>query len=413
MRLRNAVLGATLLACVHVSAPGAASAGAGYAIVPGDLLEIVSYDDERLNGRKRVSPEGSVALPFVGDVRVAGMTPAEATRVIAGRLGEYLPAGRSLTVQVFEHAPVFVVGDVDRPGAQPFRPGMVVLELVALAGGEWRPPTARDQMTVVQLEQEIADQRLRRFALRAQLARLDAEMRGASYEGSLVPRDPFVSARDAEDILAAEARLHEATTERYAAARRALEAQRDSFDVEIETLGESIALHDEEVALLAGEAESIAQLVRRGLAVQTRESALRRELSAARRDALDLRLALARARQAQLALSQRIADLDGERRSTNALAVATLELEAARIEQRLAGAATALAEGRSAAAADDMRRALVTRYFVIREDGGEKRELAVDELAGIRPGDILRVNRAPGFGRLEGRAEGAGPGERG
>lgn len=413
MRWRNAVFGAMLLACVHIGAPGAASASAGYAIVPGDMLEIVSYDDERLNGRKRVSPEGTVALPFVGEVRVAGMTPAEATRVIAGRLGEYLPAGRSLTVQVFEHAPVFVVGDVDRPGAQPFRPGMIVLELVALAGGEWRPPTARDQMTVVQLEQEIADQRLRRFALRAQLARLDAETRGAPFEASLVPRDPFVSARDAEDILAAEARLHEATSERYAAARRALEAQRDSFDVEIETLGESIALHDEEVALLAGEADSISQLVRRGLAVQTRESALRREVSAARRDALDLRLALARARQAQLALSQRIADLDGERRSTNALAVATLELEAARIEQRLAGAATALAEGRSLAAADDMRRALVTRYFVIRDDGGEKREIAVDELAGIKPGDILRVNRAAGFGRVEGRAEGGGPGERG
>lgn len=413
MRWTNAVVGATFLAGVHLVSAGPATAGEGYAIVPGDLLEIVAYDDERLTGRKRVSPEGTVALPFVGDVAVAGMSPAEATRVIAGRLGEYLPAGRSLTVQVFEHAPVFVVGDVDRPGAQPFRPGMVVLELVALAGGEWRPPTARDQMTVVQLEQEIADQRLRRFALRAQLARLDADTRGAPFDATAVARDPFVSGGDAEDILAAEARLHEATTERYAAARRALEAQRDSFDVEIATLRESIALHDEEIALLASEADSITELVRRGLAVQTRESALRRELSAARRDALDMRLALARATQAQLAVSQRLADLDGERRSTNALAVATLELEAARIEQRLAGAATALAEGRSAAATADIRAALVTRYFVIREEGGEKREIAVDELAGIRPGDILRVNRAAGYGRAEGRADSGGSDERG
>lgn len=401
MRWAACLLGAGLLACASLHSTSAARAGEGYAIVPGDLLEILAYEDERLNGRLRVSPDGTVALPFVGDVVVSGMSPAEATRVIAGRVGEYLPAGRSLTVQVFEHAPVFVVGDVDKPGAQPFRPGMVVLELLALAGGEWRPPTARDQMSMIQLEQEIADHRLRRFALSAQLRRLEAEARDEPFDAGAVPRDPFVEARDADDILAAESRLHEATMERYAAGRRALEAQRDSFDGEIATLQESIALHDEDIALLSSETESVAQLVRRGLAVQARESGLRRELSAARRDALDLRLALARARQAQLSVSQRITDLEGERRSANALTTATLELEAARIAQRLGGAASALAEGRDALAADDVRQALVTRFVVIREESGEKREIAVDELAGIRPGDILRVTRAPGMGRAQ------------
>lgn len=404
MLLRNALLAALVAAPVVLAVPltpSTARADDGYRIGPGDVLEIGSYEDERLAGRRRVSPDGAISLPFVGEVSVAGLTPAAATARLAERMGEHLPAGRSLTVEVFEHAPVFVVGDVDRPGAQPFRPGMIVLELVALGGGEWRPPTARDQMSLIQIEQEMADQRLRRFALRAQLARIEAENRGAPFDPAATRPDPFVDDADARAILAAEASLHEANRQRYEAARAALAAQRESFAAEILTLQESIALHDEEIRLLAEETASVADLVARGLAVQTRESALRRELTAARRDALELRLSLARARQSELAIDQRLADLDGERRSANALALATIELETARIDQRLAGAASALAEGLDATRDQAARAALTTRYAVIRRENGSQVEIAVDELAEVRPGDILRVSRGPGLDRAQ------------
>ncbi len=95
--LRGYVLVASLLA-----AAGSAGCGAGsyvwvdqlgadsaqdtsedaYLIASGDLLNIRIYDQESISTRCRVSPDGKIALPLVGEIEVRGQSPSALARQI-------------------------------------------------------------------------------------------------------------------------------------------------------------------------------------------------------------------------------------------------------------------------------------------------------------------------------------------
>ncbi len=73
-----------------------------------------------------------------------------------------------------KYRPIYVVGDVMKPGDFPFRPGMMVVQAVSLAGGVLRTASAaRDVITV---QGELAAITLQRDALIAKQARLNSEV---------------------------------------------------------------------------------------------------------------------------------------------------------------------------------------------------------------------------------------------
>ncbi len=68
-------------------------------------------------------------------------------------------ANRSVAVAVKEYAPIFVVGDVQKPGKYEYRPGMIVLELFALGGGLRESNAQRDTsgIQLIAAQQEYED----------------------------------------------------------------------------------------------------------------------------------------------------------------------------------------------------------------------------------------------------------------
>src|SRR5947209_8453467 len=146
---------AHLLALAVLLAP--ISARAEYRLAPGDVLEIGAVGAPDLRHRATIDVDGRASLLLLGNVKVAGLTLAELREQLKSQLStktfrarETDSRGRSLAssgsdvvtispeeviVEVVEYRPIYLNGDVAKPGAQPYRPGMTVRQAIALAGG--------------------------------------------------------------------------------------------------------------------------------------------------------------------------------------------------------------------------------------------------------------------------------------
>ncbi len=99
-------------------------------------MRLITVGDEALTGEFRVSDSGTIALPMLGPVRAAGLRPAELERAIARALVKAgLEEQPSVAAEIVTYRPIFVLGEVNKPGQFPYEPGMTVLAAVALAGG--------------------------------------------------------------------------------------------------------------------------------------------------------------------------------------------------------------------------------------------------------------------------------------
>src|SRR5207247_3913822 len=85
-------------------------------------------------------PDGKISFPLIGDVAATGLTTSQFERAVGTMLTEQarLKVSPSVTAQIKEFRPFFIVGDVQKPGAYPFHPGLTVLQAVSVAGGFFR-----------------------------------------------------------------------------------------------------------------------------------------------------------------------------------------------------------------------------------------------------------------------------------
>jgi len=107
-----------------------------YRIGSGDKLQINVYKEADLTQALQVRPDGRITMPLIGDFAAAGQTPMQLQRKLSESLREYV-TNPVVTVMVVEVAPrvVYVMGEVNTPGAVPLQGTMTVLQALAVAGG--------------------------------------------------------------------------------------------------------------------------------------------------------------------------------------------------------------------------------------------------------------------------------------
>ena len=122
---------------------------AAYTLEPGDTVEVVVAGEPGLGAKAMVDVDGMVHLPLISAIKAAGLTldalqaevrrdlPQKAFRQRSGDGRETMIVidPDEITIQVAEYRPIYVRGDVAKPGDQVFRPGMTVRQAVSLAGG--------------------------------------------------------------------------------------------------------------------------------------------------------------------------------------------------------------------------------------------------------------------------------------
>ena len=107
-----------------------------YRLGPADQVRIITFGEDGLSDVFRVNDAGNIAMPLLGPVKAAGLTTDALGQSIAALLQRRnLLRAPSVSVEVTEYRPVFILGEVNKPGQVFFQPGMTVLSAVAVAGG--------------------------------------------------------------------------------------------------------------------------------------------------------------------------------------------------------------------------------------------------------------------------------------
>jgi polysaccharide export outer membrane protein len=137
-------------------APAAVPAPTGdYEVGPGDVIEVAVYGNDDLSRIPTVQTNGSISLPLLGEVQVAGLTIAEVQRKITNLLEkDYLVKPQvEVKVRDYNSQYVSVVGEVNSPGRKPLRGRTRLIDLLSEGGGF--KPTASGEVMITRTDGEF------------------------------------------------------------------------------------------------------------------------------------------------------------------------------------------------------------------------------------------------------------------
>lgn len=108
-----------------------------YQIGRQDLLELKVFDLDELDQTVRVADDGTITLPLLGTLQVAGLTKGDLERKIASMLEEKYVKNPQVTIFVkeYESKKVAVSGAVKKPDTYEMLGEKTLLEMISMAGG--------------------------------------------------------------------------------------------------------------------------------------------------------------------------------------------------------------------------------------------------------------------------------------
>jgi len=126
-----------LLLLAGLAGPVFAQDTGDYTIGPKDLLDIRVLELPEISADRRVADDGTIDLPMVGQVPVAGMTAADVRSRIETLLSsKYLNRATVIVnVKEFNNKPVSVLGAVQKPGTLSISGRWTLIKAITAAGG--------------------------------------------------------------------------------------------------------------------------------------------------------------------------------------------------------------------------------------------------------------------------------------
>jgi protein involved in polysaccharide export with SLBB domain len=354
---------------------------------------------DALGGEMVVSPEGTVIVPTIGSIPASSLSPDELAAEIADRLQAKLGLidRPDATVQIVDYPPIYLVGSVATPGQYPFRPGMTVLQAVALGGGEYRGEGQANPSETIKLQGELqglADDILRSTA---RVARLQAELAGATeitFPSVLDGHDPAVA-----EIIGQEQTIFAARQNELTRQTTALGELSELYHAELDVLDQKSQSIDDQVKQAQQQLDGVKQLVEKGVATASRQADLDRMVSGLRSDRLDNLIATMTARQGLNAAMRDQAKLEDDQRSEVSAQLQTEQVGLQRFElnqtttMRLLRQATDLASD----VKDRSNAPQGIVFTIIRQQHGKASEIAATESTALVPGDLLKVSVGAGM----------------
>ena len=120
-----------ILGTVSVSYPG------DYVVGEGDVISIKVYENDDLSTTARVTYEGKISVPLLGQVLVKDMTVSEIGEKISKLLkdGYIVDPQVSIFIKEYRSRKAVILGQVNKPGIYELREDTSLLELISKAGG--------------------------------------------------------------------------------------------------------------------------------------------------------------------------------------------------------------------------------------------------------------------------------------
>jgi polysaccharide export outer membrane protein len=385
--------------------------GAQYRLAPGDTVEVSvgGLPDQR--NRMQIQIDGTIALPGVGTVDVADLTPAELqsrmeTLLQSKILRQRLPDGREQAVvvvpgdviaSVVEYRPIYVTGDVLTPGQLAYRASMTVRQAVAVSGGysllrSRGQPGTNDAADLLRDYQSFSTEYIKEYF---HVVRTNAELRGEDSFDQNAPREISLPASAIDPIVQAEAQSLKIALADYRNERSFLEDAVKQSDAQLMTLRKQQEGEEKGVQADEEELERVVKLFGSGALPSPRVTESRRALLLSSTRRLQTTVELMRLqrqredflRQVERLASQRTVTLLREFKDSS-VRMADLRVKMQALSQKLQpiGGAGAVPIGTSD---------LQPEVTIVRKVGKQWDRIAASVDFDVEPGDVVDVALRP------------------
>ena len=378
----------------------------------GDVVELVIAGPQPLTQRATINRDGDVSLAKVGMLRAAGSTLGDLRSRVHEQLvsrvfyvrnlnGQERPTTVDLgdvSLAVVEYRPVYVNGDVSKPGEQSFRAGMSVRQAIALSGGL-----------------DIARFRVRDPFLDAAEARAEYEALWTEYAGALarklrleamlddhssikkdaLARTPLAAAA-IEELLALEGRRLVSDRTDIANEKRYLKQSLNQLDRQVAALQDQQEQEKQGLAADQIEAESTRALLSRGITSATRTTEARRALLLSSTRLLQTGAQLSTTLQQREELQRKLEKVDDHRRIDLMGELQTTQVLLQTLEAKIRGAGEKLLY--SGAMKSQLARGSggQPHIVVFRKSGTPSQKTSIridaDQDEELFPGDVVEVS---------------------
>jgi len=118
------------------SSPKSATDDPAYIIGQDDVLDISVWKEPEVSRQVPVRPDGKISLPLLNDVQASGLTPMQLQAQLTEKFKKFLTEPQvTVIVAAINSRRVYMMGEINRPGAIPLVPNMTVLQAISTAGG--------------------------------------------------------------------------------------------------------------------------------------------------------------------------------------------------------------------------------------------------------------------------------------
>lgn len=136
-----------------VAPPLAAAFDEPYVLASGDKLRVNVFGQQNLTNSYAIEPDGAIAMPLVGRLKVEGKTSDQVRAGIEAKLKSGYLRDPNVSVEIEAYRPFFILGEVTQAGQYPYVAGMTAQNAVAIANGF----SPRAVQTKVELTRRIGD----------------------------------------------------------------------------------------------------------------------------------------------------------------------------------------------------------------------------------------------------------------
>lgn len=301
-----------------------------YLVNIGDVLDVAVAGVPELRHRAAVQMDGNVSLPLVGTLPVAGLPLPQIRAEIGAALARKVFRQRTsdgretvvvidadeVTTVIAEYKPIYVNGDVSKPGEYPYRPSITARQLVAVAGGY---DIMRNRMNNPYLES--ADLRSEYASLWTELAKEQARMwriktelgEGAQISSGALMDAPL--ARSAiSDIVNAETEYLKTKQSDYQQEKTYLQHGIRQGDDEVRVLSEQQKKDEEGLQADLDDLQKTTELFGKGSLISPRVTDARRAVLLSSTRKLQTSAQLLQVKKQQDEFVRKLAKLDDQRR---------------------------------------------------------------------------------------------------
>jgi polysaccharide export outer membrane protein len=380
-------------------------AQAEYRLGPGDVLEFSVIGIPELRQRVTLGPDGNITLPLGGQVRAAGLTASELQSsvqdVTAGRV--YRPrsndgreiiiglARDQILVSIAEYRPIYVNGDVARPGEHAFKPGMTVRKAIALAGGYELAAFKAGNFDPIELRSE-RDRLLAELAeLQIRFVRLNSEL-NKSPELAVPGNVQYSIAPELlEQIIKRQSEQLKLNLADYEKQKVYLKTVMEQAQLEVASLLEQKDQEEKNIQTQKAEIGRVKDMTQRGMTPITRLSQEERVLILSVQHLSQLTGGVATARRSVEDFKRQLERLDDQRSLDLSRTIQEAQVSIPKILARIQATEDKLmfgGTGRSQWALENGRKLSIE---IFRQQGDSVERTSVSQDSEVAPGDVVEI----------------------